>query len=128
MTDNPKDRIGRTKPGMSAVPANVLAEIGAAMQKGAAKYGRHNWRRAGVAASVYYDAALRHLFQWWEGEDIDPDSGLPHVVQAVAGLIVLRDAVSRGMVKDDRPEATAAGWLRALAEASGPIGGAGGAG
>lgn len=122
MTDetNPKDAIGRAKPPMSPVPANVLAEIGMAMAKGAAKYGRHNWRRAGIATSVYYDAALRHLFQWWEGEDIDPDSGLSHVVQAIAGLVVLRDAMARGMAKDDRPEPSPDGWLRALIKGSLP--------
>lgn len=111
---NPKDAIGRQKPGMSAVPANVLAEIGAVMQGGAAKYGRHNWRRAGIAASVYYDACLRHLFQWWEGEDIDPESGLPHLAHAVAGLVILRDAMARGMAQDDRPEPSPAGWLLGL--------------
>ncbi len=63
---NPKDGVGTGKVPMSTVPAVVLAEIGLAMLEGARKYGRHNYRVAGIRASVYYDAMLRHMF------------GLPH--------------------------------------------------
>lgn len=100
---NPKDCVGTKKVPFSTVPSNVTAEVGLAMLEGARKYGRHNYRVSGVSASVYYDAALRHLAQWWEGEDIDKDSGLPHVVKAIACLYVLRDAESQSMLTDDRP-------------------------
>jgi len=104
---NPKDLIGTRKAPMSTVPANVLAEIGVAMLEGASKYGRHNYRAAGVRASVYYDATLRHLMSWWEGEDVDPDSGMSHIVKAITGLVVLRDAQTQGMCTDDRPPSSA---------------------
>jgi hypothetical protein len=104
---NPKDSIGIRKAPMSTVPANVLAEIGVAMLEGASKYGRHNYRAAGVRASVYYDGAMRHLMAWWEGEDIDPDSGLSHITKLVACMVVLRDAMHQGMVADDRPPRSA---------------------
>ena len=100
---NPKDAVGVSKAPLSTVPANVLAELGVAMMEGALKYGRHNYRHAGVRASVYYDALMRHMMAWWEGEDIDPDSGVPHIVKAIATLVVLRDADYRGMLEDDRP-------------------------
>ena len=100
---NPKDVIGVRKAPMSTVPAGVLAELGVAMLEGASKYGRHNYRAAGVRASVYYDAALRHLMAWWEGEDIDADSGLSHVTKAIAALTVLRDSMLAGNWNDDRP-------------------------
>lgn len=103
---NPKDAVGVAKAPLSTVPANVLAELGVAMLEGALKYGRHNYRQAGVRASVYYDALMRHIMAWWEGEDIDPDSGLPHIVKAIATLVVLRDADFRGMLEDDRPPRT----------------------
>jgi hypothetical protein len=113
---NPKDAIGSTKPPMSTVPCTVLAELGVAMLEGT-KYGRHNYRVAGVRSSVYYDAALRHLFAWWEGEDLDPDSGLSHVTKAIASLAVLRDAQINGMVQfDDRPPAPRDGWLAKVRE------------
>jgi hypothetical protein len=57
----------------------------------------------GVRASIYYDATMRHLMQWWEGEDIDPDSGLSHITKAITSLVVLRDAMIQEMFTDDRP-------------------------
>lgn len=84
------------------------------MLEGALKYGRHNWREVPVRAGVYYDAALRHLMAWWEGEDEDPDSGVHHVTKAIASLVVLRDALMRGAAEDDRPPPSPAGWMAPL--------------
>lgn len=100
---NPKDSIGIRKAPMSTVPSGVMAEIGVAMLEGSAKYGRHNYREAGVRASVYYDALMRHIIDWWEGEDIDPDSQMSHVTKAITTLVVLRDAMMQDMLEDDRP-------------------------
>lgn len=100
---NPKDMIGIRKAPFSTVSGAVIAEVGTAMLEGAAKYGRHNYRVVGVRASVYYDATMRHLVGWWEGEDLDPDSGLSHVTKAIASLVVLRDAMINGKCEDDRP-------------------------
>ncbi|POR54556.1 hypothetical protein B0G62_102164 [Paraburkholderia eburnea] len=99
---NPKDLVGVRKAPMSTVSAAVMAEVGVAMLEGAAKYGRHNYRAVGVRASVYYDATIRHLFSWWEGEDIDPDSGMSHITKAITSLVVLRDAMIQSMMTDDR--------------------------
>ena len=101
---NPKDAIGIRKAPFSTIPMNVIAEVGVAMLEGAAKYGRHNYRGAGVRASVYFDAVVaRHMTDWWEGEDVDADSGLSHITKAIAGLVVLRDSMMRGNWVDDRP-------------------------
>lgn len=100
---NPKDSVGVNKVPMSCVSAAVLAEIATGMHEGALKYGRHNYRGLGVRASVYYDATMRHLMWWWEGQDIDPDSGLSHVTKAITSLVVLRDAMIQDMMEDDRP-------------------------
>jgi hypothetical protein len=100
---NPKDAVGSLKVPMSVVSATVIAEIAVGMLEGASKYGRHNYRHSGVRASVYYDAAMRHLMAWWEGEDIDPDSGMSHITKCLTTLVVLRDAQQHGMCTDDRP-------------------------
>ena len=100
---NPKDLVGVRKVPMSTVPATVMAEIGVAMLEGASKYGRHNYRVVGVRGSVYYDGVMRHLMAWWEGEDLDPDSGMSHVTKAITSLVVLRDAMMQGKFTDDRP-------------------------
>lgn len=100
---NPKDAYGVKKTPMSTVPAQVMMEIGVGMLEGAVKYARHNYRVVGVRSSVYYDAAMRHMMLWWEGQDLDPDSGLSHVTKAMASLVVLRDAMLQGKLEDDRP-------------------------
>jgi len=101
---NPKDIIGIRKLAFSALPWRVLTYVGLAMMEGAAKYGRHNYRAAGARASVYFDAVVaRHLTDWWEGNDIDPDSGLHHIDKAISGLMVLRDSMLEGNFIDDRP-------------------------
>lgn len=103
---NPKDAIGIQKAPFSVLPTPVLVEAALGLAEGALKYGRHNYRAIGVRNSVYYDATLRHLMAWWEGEDIDPESGLPHLAKAISSLMVLRDAQIHGKCTDDRPPAT----------------------
>ena len=111
---NPKDAVGTKKVPFSTVPSPVIAEIGNAMLEGARKYGRHNYRIVGVRASVYYDALFRHLTAWWEGEDIDRDSGVNHIVKAVATLVVLRDSMLNENWIDDRPPKVKTGWIQEL--------------
>ncbi|MGM0641482.1 MAG: dATP/dGTP diphosphohydrolase domain-containing protein, partial [Thermotogota bacterium] len=99
---NPKDAVGIKKVPMSCVPAQVMMEVATAMYEGARKYGRSNYRVMGVRASVYYDACMRHIVAWWEGQDIDEDSGLSHITKAIAGLMVLRDGMLNDKWIDDR--------------------------
>ena len=101
--NNPKDIAGSNKAPLSVLPFNVLYQVAGAMNEGAKKYGRHNYREAGIRYSIYFDACQRHLAAAWEGETLDPDSGEPHIVKAMACLLVLQDATERGMVDDDRP-------------------------
>lgn len=103
MRDNPKDAIGSKKAKFSPIPAGVIFDVGNAMLEGACKYGRHNYRGVGARASTYYDASMGHIADWWEGEDIDPDSGLSHITKAIASLVVLRDVMLQDMLVDDRP-------------------------
>lgn len=109
---NPKDAVGTKKAPISTISAPVILEVGLAMLEGARKYGRHNYRPAGVRGSVYYDAVFRHLASWWEGEDTDPDSGLSHITKAIAGLVVLRDSMIQENWVDDRPPVSPEGWMQ----------------
>ena len=92
----------------------VIFEIGLGLLEGGRKYGRHNFRAVGVRASVYFDAAMRHLAAWWEGEDIDPDSGMNHIAKALACLTVFRDAMLQDKWTDDRPPKGRAHWMQDL--------------
>jgi hypothetical protein len=111
---NPKDAVGIAKVPFSTLSQVVIAEEGLAMMEGALKYGRHNYRESGVRASVYFDAFMRHMTAWWEGQDIDPDSGLSHVTKARACLGVLRDSMVRGNWVDDRPPRVEESWMADL--------------
>jgi hypothetical protein len=99
---NPKDSIGSTKIPMHLWPntATILGSI--ALLDGAMKYGRSNFRAAPVRASIYYDAAMRHLMAWFEGRTEDPDSGLPDLSHCLACLAILVDAEAAGTLIDDR--------------------------
>jgi hypothetical protein len=106
---NPKDSVGCTKPPLHCIPTPVLFEIGMGMYEGGWKYREANWRVIGVRASIYYDAALRHLTAWWDGEDIDPASKIHHISKVMSCLAVLRDCQLQAEngsgvdYKDDRP-------------------------
>jgi hypothetical protein len=116
---NPKDAIGSTtKVPMHVVPVPVLMEIGLGMLEGGVKYGKYNFRGVGVRGSVYYDATMRHMMDYWEGEDFDPDSvaGLHHISKAISSLVVMRDSMIRGNYVDDRPPSSPTGWMQALNE------------
>lgn len=99
---NPKDLIGSDKLPFHLVPASAIAYECLAFLEGALKYGRSNWRAAGVRFSIYYDACLRHLTKCIEGEWIDGESGIPHLGHARACLGIIIDAYEAGMLKDDR--------------------------
>jgi hypothetical protein len=111
---NPKDSVGIRKVPYSTIPSEVIAEVGLGMLEGALKYGRHNYRVVGVRASVYYDAIQRHLNAWWEGEDIDPESNLNHIVKLLTSGVVLRDSMINGNWVDDRPPKLQDGWVSEL--------------
>ena len=61
-----------------------------AMEYGANKpeYGRNNWKK-GMEWSRLVDAGLRHGLAILEGEEIDQDSGNPHVAHMLASIHML---------------------------------------
>lgn len=102
---NPKDIIGSAKLDTGLVPDTLPLYAALAFTEGALKYGRFNWRVAGVRASVYNAALRRHLTRWWNGEDCDPKTGVPHLASILACAGILLDAKACGKLTDDRPPA-----------------------
>ncbi|MGD9713101.1 MAG: dATP/dGTP diphosphohydrolase domain-containing protein [Thermomicrobiales bacterium] len=109
--ENPKDRIGVTKPPLHLIPPAAEIAEAVVMGLGAAKYGAYNWRSAKVKATIYVAAAKRHLTQWLDGQDDDPESGVSHLAHARACLGIQLDAEATGKLIDDRPPAGAAAEL-----------------
>ena len=100
---NPKTVYGMSKPGIEGVPPAPLFMVGEVMRLGIRKYGLTNWRHEPVTASVYYNAAMRHIFSWWDGQNNDLESGQPHLAHAIACLMILMDARLTDDLNDDRP-------------------------
>lgn len=103
--DNPKSRFGVKKaPTFSVIPMSAILVEGQVMALGAAKYGPFNYREKNVAASVYLDAAMRHLVALNAGEDNDPESGVSHAGHVRACMGIFIDAIEQGCLIDDRPK------------------------
>jgi dATP/dGTP diphosphohydrolase len=100
---NPKDGIGETKLPLYLVPATAIAMYSLAHLNGGLKYGFWNWRKAGVRLSVYVNALRRHLSAYENGEEVDPDDGVPHLSAMGACLNIIIDAGACGKLVDDRP-------------------------
>ena len=115
--ENPKDTVGSTKLPLHLWPTAATAMGSVALLNGALKYGRNNWRRIGVRASIYVDACQRHLSAWFEGEQVD-EEGVPHLGAALACLAIIIDCEAAGKLIDDRQYP---GGHRELMEALTPI-------
>ena len=89
MTEGRKDDKG--KPRMDLLPPKALLEVGEVLAHGAQKYGENNWRLVENAKERYLAAALRHVFQWRAGEELDPESGLSHLAHAATNLIFMME-------------------------------------
>lgn len=90
----------------SMLPPKALGTVARVYGYGAEKYERDNWRK-GYAWSLSYDALHRHLAAFWSGEDIDPESGLPHLAHAafhVLTLLTFSEEFPEGDDRYRRPE------------------------
>jgi hypothetical protein len=81
-------------------PAEVA--IAKALETGAVKYGRKNYRKSVVHASVYGAAIRRHIGAWLNGETYDPESGLNHLAHVAATVHVIYGSMEAGTFEDDR--------------------------
>lgn len=101
---NPKAAQGAKKFSLRHLPLPAAVAVNQALEDGVKKYGAANWRETGVAASVYVDAALRHLSQWYDGRQENAnDSGVHNLGHAMACLAIIIDAQHHGKLIDDRP-------------------------
>lgn len=83
------------------VPNAVIYGLARVMTYGASKYEANNWRR-GMKYSVPYACAMRHLLKWWEGEDVDAESGEPHLYHVLANIGMLIEYEQTCPEQDDR--------------------------
>ena len=97
-----------TKADDGKIPLDLLAfdaleGTASVLQFGAKKYAPRNWEK-GIAFSRVFAALLRHLFAWWRGEDVDPETGLSHLHHAACCIMFLQAYTIRKTPDvDDRP-------------------------
>ena len=101
---NPKDRLGIKKVPLRLAPSVARIYWAMVMAHGADKYGEYNWRNRDVKYSIYCEAIDRHCMAMAAGEDIDPESGLPHAAHIMACASIILDADACGCLIDDRFE------------------------
>ncbi len=102
---NPKDIVAMKKLSLGLVPDTCDVEVALAFLEGALKYGRYNWRIAGVSTSVYVDAIKRHLAKFWNGQNRDKKTRVKHLASIIACATIIMDAELCLKLNDDRPPA-----------------------
>lgn len=89
------------KPRVSLIPSIAIEKEGAVLGFGEQKYASHNWRK-GMKWSKLLDSAMRHIMALKEGEDLDPESGLPHWAHVRCNMGFLGEYMEYGLGEDDR--------------------------
>lgn len=85
------------------IPVGPLTELAKHYGRGARKYADRNWEK-GYEWSKNYAALQRHLFAFWDGEDIDEETGTPHIVAVAWHAFALAEFMNTHPEFDDRPK------------------------
>jgi len=113
---NPKLILGSRKAPLRLVPPAAIIYTSIVQELGGNKYGFFNWRQLHVSHVTYLEAAMRHLLLAMDGEEIDPETGVPHEANVVACMAIILDAMSVGRLVDDRYKTGQVSRLLKLAE------------
>lgn len=71
---------------LDLIPMDALMEIGKVLAAGAKKYERANWAN-GIEMSRLISAAMRHLLQFNNGEDMDEECQTLHLANSAVNLM-----------------------------------------
>lgn len=89
------------------LPYEALTTVAEHFGRGAAKYEPWNWRK-GYAWSLSAGALGRHFAAFMSGEDLDPETGSPHMAAVAFHALALLTFMDEHPELDDRfkpPEA-----------------------
>lgn len=73
----------------SLLPIESLESILEVLEFGAKKYEANSWQTVPDGETRYMDALMRHIFAINKGEELDEESGLPHLSHAGCCLLFL---------------------------------------
>lgn len=84
------------------LPPKALEKLVAVYNYGMNKYDERNWE-LGLKWNSAFGAFMRHSWSFWGGEDINEESGLPHIAHAVFWGLALLEYMETHPELDDRP-------------------------
>jgi len=84
------------------LPPEALQSVVKVYTFGAKKYSPRNWEK-GILWSRIFSGIMRHMWAWYRGEDLDPETGLPHTAHATFGCLALLQYMNTKTDFDDRP-------------------------
>lgn len=90
------------KPNLALIPLCTLEDEARVWEHGAKKYTEYNWMK-GMKWSIVQASLLRHLSAWQSGQDLDPESGLPHLAHMACNIRMLTLFAKTYPEGDDRP-------------------------
>ena len=96
------------------IPHEALHALAEHFGRGAEKYDDRNWER-GYDWALTFAALNRHLWAWWGGEDVDPETGSSHMTAVAWHAFVAVTFQARGLGTDTRPPVSQAAFDRLLA-------------
>lgn len=96
-------RYNSGKVDFSLIPMCTLEDEARVWEYGKAKYAAWNWAK-GMPWSAVFASMMRHMAAWQRGEELDPESGLPHLAHAQCNLRMLTLYATMYPEGDDRPK------------------------
>jgi hypothetical protein len=98
-------RFNAGKPRIDLVPTSAVLALAEVLTVGAEKYKERNWEM-GMDHSICYASAMRHLLKYWSGEDLDSESGKPHLAHVLTNIAFLIEYQKTCPQLDNRPHLT----------------------
>lgn len=95
-----KDDSGKARHDL--IPPEFPDAVAQVLAFGANKYGERNWEK-GMKWGRPFAALMRHMWSWWRGEKVDPETGMSHLWHASACIAFLVAFEARKSGVDDRP-------------------------
>ena len=94
---------GKSPLSMVLEARHALEGMAGVLEFGAKKYNRGNWHK-GLPHADICDSMLRHISAYLSGEDIDPESGKPHVDHIFCNAMFLAEGYRTHPELDNRSE------------------------
>ena len=118
-----KDDTGKAR--FDLLPVKPLFEVVKVYTIGAGKYSDRNWEK-GIKWGRVFAAMMRHAWNWWRGEKLDPEDGQHHLASVAWCALTLMEYEETHPEYDDRPtmfNAQDLAWVAGFYDGEGSVNG-----